>query len=107
MKGKFEYIQTGLMNLLGVGIYYAYDGMINLIGLPSYPSLTSDPYINEELSEFGGLSYTGSDALLDNARLNFMLASKDPPNYQKAEEIIKQRITLLKSLYHRLTSADQ
>jgi len=103
LKGKFEHIQTGLMNLLGAGIYYAYNGIINLIGLPSYPSLTSAPYINEELSEFGGLSYTGGDPMLDNARLNFMLAFKEPLDYKKAEEIIKQRITLLKSLYHRLS----
>jgi hypothetical protein len=102
LKGKFEHIKNGLLALVGTGIYYAFDGIINLIGLPSYPVLTSDPYINEELSEFGGLSYTGGDSLLDNAQLNFMLAFKDPLDYKKAEEIIKQRITLLKSLYHRL-----
>jgi hypothetical protein len=102
LKGKFEHIKTSLLVLSGVGIYYAFDGIVNLIGLPSYPVLTSDPYINEELSEFGGLSYTGGDSLLDNAQLNFMLAFKDPLDYKKAEEIIKQRITLLKSLYHRL-----
>jgi hypothetical protein len=102
LKGKFEHIKTGLTALSGVGIYYAFDGIINFIGLPSYPVLTSDPYINEELSEFGGLSYTGGDPMLDNAWLNFMLAFKDPLDYKKAEEIIKQRITLLKSLHHRL-----
>jgi hypothetical protein len=31
------------------------------------------------------------------------LAFKDPLDYKKAEEIIKQRITLLKSLYHHLS----
>jgi hypothetical protein len=103
LKGKFEHIKTSLMELLGAGIYYAYDGIINLIGLPSYPHLTSDPFINEELSEDGGLSYTGGDALLDNASLNFMLAFKDPLDYKKAVEIIKQRITLLKSLYQHLS----
>jgi hypothetical protein len=102
-KGKFEHIKTSLLALIGVGIYYAYDGIINLIGLPSYPALTSDPFINEELSEDGGLSYTGGDALLDNAGLNFMLAFKDPLDYKKAEEIIKQRITLLKSLDQHLS----
>ena len=35
--------------------------------------------------------------MLDNAALNFMLAFKDPLDYKKAEEIIKQRITLLKA----------
>jgi hypothetical protein len=77
--------------------------MINLIGLPSYPLLTSDPYINEELSEFGGLSYTGGDPLIDNAWLNFILAFRDPLDYKKAEKIIRQRMTLLKSLHHRLS----
>ncbi|OGP68550.1 MAG: hypothetical protein A2W27_05900 [Deltaproteobacteria bacterium RBG_16_44_11] len=103
LEGKFEHIKIGLTALVGAGIYYAFDGIINLIGLPSYPPLTSDPYINEELSEFGGLSYTGGDPLLDNAWLNFMLAFKDPLDYKKAEEIIEQRITLLKSLYRRLS----
>jgi hypothetical protein len=32
-----------------------------------------------------------------------MLAFKDPLDYKKAEEILKQRIILLKSLYHRLS----
>lgn len=103
LKGKFEHIKNGLMALIGAGIYYAFDGIINIIGLPSYPRLTSDPYINEELSEFGGLSYTGGDPLIDNAWLNFMLAFKDPLDYEKAEEIIQQRITLLKNLHHRLS----
>jgi hypothetical protein len=80
-----------------VGVYYAFDGFMNLIGLPSWPHLTSDPYINEEQFEFGGLAYTGGDALLDNAALHFMLAFKDPLDYQKAEQIIKQRIKLLKA----------
>ena len=102
LKGKFGHIKIGLMDLLGVGIYYVYDGIINLIGLPSYPHLTSDPFINEELSEDVGLSYTGGDALLDHASLHFMLVFKDPLDCQKAEEIIKQRITLLKRLSEKL-----
>ncbi len=103
LEGKFEHIKTGLMASIGTVVYYAFDGIINLIGLPSYPVLTSSPYINEELSEFGGLSYTGGDPLLDHARLNFMLAFKYPLDYKKAEEILQRRITLLKNLYHRLS----
>jgi hypothetical protein len=98
LKNKFEHIKTGLMAVTGAGIYYICDGVINLIGLPSYPMLPSSPYINEELSEFGGLAYTGGDMLLDHARLNFILAVKEFPDYKNAESIIKQRITLLNNL---------
>jgi hypothetical protein len=94
LKSKLAHIKTGLMAVAGAGIYYICDGVINLIGLPSYPILTSSPYINEELSEFGGLAYTGGDMLLDHARLNFLLAFKDIPDYKNAESIVKQRITL-------------
>lgn len=97
LKKKFEHIKIGLIDLLGVAIYYAYNSFVNLIGLPSYPHLTSDPFINEELSEDGGLSYTGGDALLDHASLHFILAFKNPLDYQKAEEIIKRRIAFLKA----------
>jgi hypothetical protein len=60
--------------------------------------LPSSPYINEEISEFGGLVYTGGDIMLDHARLNFHLAFEDIPDYKKAESIIKQRLTLLNNL---------
>ena len=98
LKNKFEHIKTGLLAVAGAGIYYICDGVINLIGLPSYPILTSNSYINEELSEFGGLAYTGGDMLLDHARLNFILAFKDMPDYKNAESIVQQRITLLNKL---------
>jgi len=98
LKSKFEHIKIGLMALTSAGIYYICDGIINLIGLPSYTILTSNSYINEELSEFGGLSYTGGDIMLDPARLNFLLAFKNMPAYKKAQSIIKQRITLLNNL---------
>jgi hypothetical protein len=98
LKSKFEHIKIGLMALTSAGIYYICDGIINLIGLPSYTILTSNSYINEELSEFGGLSYTGGDIMLDPARLNFLLAFKNMPDYKKAQSIIKQRITLLNNL---------
>jgi hypothetical protein len=95
LKNKLEHIKTGLMAVAGAGIYYICDAVINLIGLPSYPIMTSNSYINEELSEFGGLAYTGGDMMLDHARLNFSLAFKDMPDYKKAESIVKQRIMIL------------
>jgi len=94
LKNKLKHIKTGLMASAGACIYYICDAVINLIGLPSYPMLPSSPYINEELSEFGGLAYTGGDMLLDHARLNFHLAFKDMPDYKNAESIVKQRISL-------------
>jgi hypothetical protein len=103
LKNKLEHIKVSLMALTGAGIYYICDGIFNLIGLPSYPMLPSSPYINEELSEFGGLVYTGGDIMLDHARLNFHLAFKNLPDYKKAESIVKQRITLLNNLYKRLS----
>ena len=106
LKSKFEHIKTGLMALTGAGIYYIGDGVMNLIGLPSYPILTSNSYINEELSEFGGLAYTGGDIMLDHARLNFLLAFKEIPDYKKAESILKQRITLLKDLLNACQNSD-
>jgi hypothetical protein len=98
LKSKFEHFRIGLIALTGAGIYYICDGIFNIIGLPSYPMLPSSPYINEELSEFGGLTYTGGDMLLDHARLNFILAFKELPDNKNAESIIKQRITLLHNL---------
>ena len=98
LKSKFEHFKIGLMAVTGAGIYYICDGIFNIIGLPSYPMLPSSPYINEEISEFGGLVYTGGDIMLDHARLNFHLAFEDIPDYKKAESIIKQRLTLLNNL---------
>lgn len=103
LKSKIEHFKNSLMAVTGAGIYYICDGVFNLIGLPSYPMLTSSPYINEELSEFGGLSYTGGDMMLDHARLNFHLAFEDIPDYKKAESVLKQRLTLLNNLRNRLS----
>ena len=41
--------------------------------------------------------------MLDHARLNFLLAFKEIPDYKKAESIVQQRITLLKDLHKRLS----
>jgi len=98
MRSKLRYAGRGLAALLGAGIYYVFDGFVNLIGFSSYPHWTSDPYINEEQSEFAGLSYTGGDALLDHAWLNWMLVFRDDPDYQKARDLVRRRIVLLKRL---------
>jgi hypothetical protein len=95
LKQKIEHIKVGLMTLLVSCIYYGFDCILNLIGLPSYPVLTDNPYINETLGEFGGLSYTGGDALIDHAEMNFKLAFDDPLDYKKAVAIIRQRIAVL------------
>jgi len=102
LRYKLDHFNNGMVALTGAGIYYVMNGFLNLIGLPGYPHLTSDPYINEEVSEFGGLSYTGGDAMLDHGRAQFALAFKDAPDYSKAEELIKQRIALLKDIQRRM-----
>jgi len=98
LKQKIEHFKAGLLTLVGSYIYYSFNCIINLIGLPSYPVLIDDPYINETLSEFGGLSYTGGDALIDHAELNFKLAFEDPLDYKKAVEIITRRMALLRRI---------
>lgn len=98
LRNKLRYAGCGLTALVGAGVYYIFDAFVNLIGFPSYPHWISDPYINEEQSEFAGLSYTGGDALLDHAWLNWMLAFKDDPDYRKARDLIRRRIALLKRL---------
>ena len=104
LRNRFEHFKNGLIALTGAGAYYICNGFMNLIGLPSYPHFTSDPYINEEVSEFGGLSYTGGDAMLDHAGLQFALAAEDVPDYEKAKALIKERIARLKTFQERDSS---
>jgi hypothetical protein len=107
LKQKIEHIKVGLLALMGSCIYYASYCILNLIGLPSYPVFSPNSYFGENFSELAGLSYTGGDALIDHAELNFILAFEDPLDYKKAEEIITKRITLLRSLCPRLLKNHQ
>jgi len=102
LKEACHHIEIGLMASAGAVIYYTCDGLFNLIGLPSYPRF-NDPYINEELSEFGGLVYTGGDMLCDHAGLNFRMAFEKPLDYKRAEEIVRQRINLLENIISHLS----
>jgi len=101
-KDKLKHFGTGLLGVAGSVFYYVCDTLLNIIGLPSYPVVTQSPYINEEQSEFAGLSYTGGDMVNQYAALNFKLAFKNPPGYMRAEEILKKRIALLKDIRYRL-----
>jgi hypothetical protein len=103
LKGKLKHFANGLLGIGASGFYYLCDTLMNIIGLPSYPALTDSPYINEELSEFAGLSYTGGDMVNQYAALNFRQAFKDPLDYVRAEDILKKRIKELKDLNGRLS----
>jgi hypothetical protein len=101
-KNKLEHFGEGLLSLAGSVVYYFCNAVLNLIGEPSYPARTNSIYINEGISEFAGLSYTGGDMLNQYASLSFKLAFTNPPDFRRAEEMLKKRISLLKDIRYRL-----
>lgn len=103
LKSKLKHFGNGLLGVAASGFYYLCDTLINIIGLPSYPALTDSPYINEELSEFAGLSYTGGDMVNQYAALNFRQAFENPMDYVRAKDILKKRIKVLKELNNHLS----
>ena len=95
---QIENLKSGLSSALGVSAYYLFNGVISIIGLPSWKNLTSDPGMSETFAELGGVSYTGGTSLSEYAVMNLKKAIDDPDDYDHAVKIFKKRIKLLRRL---------
>jgi hypothetical protein len=94
-KFQEDHFKTGSLHAIGSVTYYLFDGVINLVGLPSWMVSAGDPGLHESITELGGVSYTGGAPFNEYARMNLMLAARDPEDCRRAVEIIEQRIKFL------------
>jgi hypothetical protein len=90
-----EHLKAGSVSALGSAAYYIFDGMINLVGLPYWKDVSDDPGISEDITQLGGLSYTGGTPMNEYAMMNLELSSKNPEDYERAVKIFNERISLL------------
>lgn len=97
-KFRAEHLKAGAESALGSVIYYIFDGIINLIGLPYWETIFEDPGTRENIIQLGGLSYTGGTPMNEYAILNLGLSCKNPKDYERAVKILNERISLLKKI---------
>ena len=84
-------------------LYYIFNGVITVIGLPHWDMDNSSPGTRENITQLGGVSYTGGTPLKEHAAMNIKEAFDDPEDYERALKIIDNRLAELKSLRRRLS----
>ncbi len=99
---RAENLKAGGVSAVGSTAFYIFDGIVNLIGLPYWKDVSDDPGISENVTQLGGVSYTGGTAINEYAMMNLKLSSSNPEDYKRAVKIINDRIKLLNNIRKEL-----
>jgi len=83
-------------------IYYIFNGAVTVIGLPHWDMEDSSPATRENITQLGGVSYTGGAPLKEHASMNLREGFENPGDYEQAVEIIKNRLSRLYKLREEL-----
>ena len=95
LKFKKDNLRAGAVSVFGSAVYYLFDGIVNIIGLPYWYDITDDPGRREALAQLVGVSYSGGAALQENAKMNFIQMMRSHEDYDKAVKIFEDRIDRL------------
>lgn len=106
LRAKFrsENLKGGGISAMGSTVFYIFNGIVNLIGLPYWNDVSDDPGVSENVTQLGGVSYTGGTAMNEYAIMNLELSSRNPEDYNRAVKIIKDRVKLLTDIRKKLAA---
>ncbi len=89
---------SGCVSLCILPVYYIFNGCVSITGLPHWDLSGSSPGIAENVTQLGGVSYTGGTPLKEYAAMNLNEAFKDSDDYKRAVKIVKDRLYKLDKL---------
>ena len=105
-KLKRENCTSGCVSSCILPVYYIFNGIVTVIGLPHWDLGDSSPGTAENITQLGGVSYTGGTPLTEHASMNIKEAFDDSDDYRNAAYIISRRLTELNGLRNKLVSKD-
>ena len=105
-KSKLKHFKIGSISTVSSGAYYILNGIISIIGLPSWKIMSDDPGIKELFGELGGVPITGGTPLNEHSKMNLKLAFKNSYDYKKAVKIINQRLKFLNMFRKKIKKDD-
>jgi hypothetical protein len=93
-----EQLKAGLLSTFGSAAYYLFNGAVNLTGIPYWKNISNDPGTAENITQLGGVSYSGGTATNEYAVMNLKYAGRMPKDFKRAEKILNDRIDQLKKI---------
>ena len=101
-KIKRESCSSGCVSSCILPVYYIFNGCITITGLPHWDMSKSSPGTQENITQLGGVSYTGGTPLKEHAAMNLKEGFDNPEDYEHAVEIIENRLVKLRYLRDEL-----
>jgi len=89
---------SGCVSSCILPVYYIFNSCVTIIGLPHWDMEGSSPGTRENITQLGGVSYTGGTPLKEHASMNLKESFEDPEDYELAAEIIENRLLKLRFL---------
>lgn len=93
-----ESCATGCVSSCILPLYYIFNGCVTILGIPHWNMDDSTPGTRENITQLGGVSYTGGSPLKEHAWMNLKEGFDDPEDYERAVAAIKNRISKLHAL---------
>lgn len=93
-----ENLRSGCVSSCILPLYYLFNGCVTILGIPHWNMDDSTPGTRENITQLGGVSYTGGSPLKKHAWMNLREGFDDSADYETAVSIIKERIVKLREL---------
>lgn len=101
-KIKRESCSSGCISSCILPLYYIFNGCVTITGLPHWDMSKSSPGTRENITQLGGVSYTGGTPLKEHAAMNLKECFDNPEDYDLAVEIIENRLSKLRIISDEL-----
>ncbi len=97
-----ENLRSGCTTSCILAVYCVFNSIVTIIGLPHWDLSGSSPGVRENITQLGGVSYTGGTPLKEFSALNLKEAFAEHEDYKSAVRIVSSRIALLEKLREEL-----
>lgn len=101
-KLKRESCTAGCVSSCILPVYYLFNGCVTVTGLPHWDMSKSSPGTRENITQLGGVSYTGGTPLKEHAAMNLKESLENPEDYGLSVKIIEYRLYKLRILRDEL-----
>jgi hypothetical protein len=97
-----ESCATGCVSSCILPVYYIFNSCVTILGIPHWDMSGSSPGTAENITQLGGVSYTGGTPLKEHAVMNLREGFDNPEDYDLAVELIENRLYKLRIISDEL-----
>jgi hypothetical protein len=106
-KLKGESCTSGCASSCILPFYYVFNGIVSLIGVPHWDVDGVSAGAAENITQLGGVSYTGGSPVREYASMNLKEAFEDSDDYKLAVKILIRRLDGLGEICEKLSETPQ